>query len=57
MENIITKDKTSLGARYDKENKKVEYNREDVDNNGIVDDADAMNILKSLVNLVTLPIA
>ncbi len=35
---------------------KINTKNADVDNNGILEDADAMNILKSLVNLVKLPV-
>lgn len=50
---VLTVNQYLLGISEDTINEK----NADVDNNGIVDDADAMNILKSLVNLVTLPIA
>ncbi len=49
---VLTLNQYLLGVSEDPINEKTA----DVDNNNIINDADAMNILKSLVKLVTLPI-
>ncbi|HAJ98199.1 MAG TPA: glycoside hydrolase [Ruminococcus sp.] len=51
---VLTVNQYLVGITTD--NDVVDEKNADVDNDGVITDTDAMNILKSLVNLVTLPI-
>lgn len=50
---VLTLNQYLLGVSEDQ----INQANSDVNNDGVIDDSDAMNILKSLVNLVKLPIA